>query len=285
MLAVDAYIPEECGECNPQTGNIEGANGKYVIGRYLYNTSMYARAVVDSVMFPSGKWGYTDKYYDAAKGEGIPVSATAAESGYLLTSNNFNKTLPVKDMQPRTPYGAAYLYNGYWERPAFAWAIHKGDSLYVLKGVGLEPVYKGAANDPYLLWMTLTKEYGAEGKYVDFQKMIEWCTTGTYREAYYPRGDVGLYPEMRTYRAFKAVKDYDDKHSIGLHAIIALDDNTHKDWVFSFRLTLKDADDFVIESETTERDTGHGARIRVGYGGWIKSQNGVPVLSRSDEKD
>jgi hypothetical protein len=285
MLAVDAYIPDECGVCNPQTGITEGANSSYVIGRYMYNTSMYAKTVVDSVMFPNGTWGYTDKFYDAAKGDGIPVSATDTVSGYLLTGNNFNKVQPVKYMRPRTPNGAAYLHDGYWERFAFAWAIHKGDSLYVLKGVDLEPMYKGATDDPYQLWLTLTKEYGTEGKYVDFQKMIDWCTAGTYREAYYPAGDGSLFPEMRTYRTFKDVKDYDDKHTIGLHAIIALDDNTHKDWVFSFRLTVKDATDFVIESETTDRDTGHGAMIRSGYGGWVKIQNGVPVLSRSDEKE
>ena len=285
MLAVDVYIPEECGECDPSTGLIEGENDKYVIGRYLYNTSMYAKAVADSIETASGDYIYKDKYYDKANGEGIAISADETESGYMYTSFNFNKVQPVKDMEARIPNGDAYLSSGYWERFAFSWAIHKGDSLYVLKGVDLEPMYKGMENDPHQVWMTLTKEYGLEGKYVDFQKLIDYCTTGFYREAYYPAGDQYLYPEMRTFRTFKDVNDYDENHTIGLHAIIALDDNTHKDWVVAFRLTERGVNDFVIESETALRNTGEGAKIRPGYGGWLKDANGVPVITRSDEKD
>ena len=285
MLAVDVYIPEECGECDPATGLITGENEKYVIGRYLYNTSMYAKAVEDSVQMADGKWIYKDKYYDKTKGEGIAVSPNETESGYMYTSFNFNKVQPVKDFDARIPNGEAYMSSGYWERFAFSWAIHKGDSLYVLKGVDLEPMYKGMEDDPHQVWLTLTKEYGLEGKYVDFQALIDYCTTGFYHEAYYPEGDKSNYPEMRMFRTFKDVKDYDENHSIGLQAIIALDDNTHKDWVFSFRLTERGNDNFVIESETAMRNTGEGAKIKPGYGGWLKYANGVPVITRSDEKD
>ncbi|MDR2913384.1 MAG: DUF6383 domain-containing protein [Tannerella sp.] len=106
-----------------------------------------------------------------------------------------------------------------------------------------------------------------------------------YQEAYYPLGERSRYPEMRTYYDFKPASALSPGKTIGLHAVIALDDNTHKDWVFSFRLIEKGADDFVIESEVSERNTAAGAVIRPGYGGWIKSQNGVPVLTRSDERD
>jgi hypothetical protein len=72
--------------------------------------------------------------------------------------------------------------------------------------------------------------------------------------------------------------------TIGLHAIIALDDNTHKDWVFSFRYIERNSSSFVIESETEDRNTRTGRVIRPGSGGWMKSDNGVPVITRSDEK-
>ena len=286
MLVVDPYIPDECGSCNPETGNIEGANGKYVIGRYLYNTAMYAKVIADSMMIDRNKWGYADKFYDKDKGEGIHVSATNTESGYFFRKNNFNKVQPVKDKDVRSSNGAAYVHDRYWERLAFSWAIHKGDSLYVLKGVGLEPAYKGVENDPYQVWLTLTKEYGKEGLYIDFSKLVsENIVPGSaYKEAYYTSDSRSAYPEMRTYYDYKPVTALSPGKTIGLQAIIALDDNTHKDWVFSFRLIERFSDDFVIESETTDRNTGRGPVITQGWGAWIKYQNGVPVLSRSDEK-
>ena len=287
MLAVDPYIPDECGSCNPETGDIEGANGKYVIGRYLYNTAMYAKVVSDSMQTGSKSWGFSDKYYDKNSGGGIHVSANETESGYLYNRKNFNKVQPVKNRAILNPDGETYIHDGYWERLAFSWAIHKGDSLYVLKGVGLEPMYKGAADDPHQLWLTLTREYGQEGKYIDFAQLIsENIVPGSaYREAYYPNGDKSTYPEMRTYYDYKPASALSPGKTIGLQAIIALDDNTHKDWVFSFRYIDRFSDDFVIESETTERNTGQSPMYAQGYGGWIKFQNGVPVVSRSDEKD
>ena len=104
-----------------------------------------------------------------------------------------------------------------------------------------------------------------------------------YYEAYYSLGDRNTYPEMRRYRKFKDLSIMNGK--IGLHAIINLADNTHKDWVFSMRYIERGSSDFIIESETRDRDIRNSPIIRPGYGGWIKWQNGVPVISRSDEKD
>jgi len=64
---------------------------------------------------------------------------------------------------------------------------------------------------------------------------------------------------------------------------IFLGDNSHKDCVFSFRLIERRADDFIIESETQKR--GPVPEIKPCFGGWVKTQNGVPIISRSDEKD
>ena len=69
---------------------------------------------------------------------------------------------------------------------------------------------------------------------------------------------------------------------------IRLDDNLHKDVVFSFRLIDSEKDvayedqiqNFLIESETSNRDVTTGEMIAPMTGGWVKLQNGVPVISR-----
>lgn len=53
---------------------------------------------------------------------------------------------------------------------------------------------------------------------------------------------------------------------------IFLGDNTHKNVVFSFRLVKSGSNDFLIESE--------GNKIAPEQGGWIKIQNGVPVIAK-----
>ena len=106
-----------------------------------------------------------------------------------------------------------------------------------------------------------------------------------YKEAYYRYGDKNIYPEMRTYYDFKPSTSLSPGKTIGLHAVIALDDNTHKDWVFAFRFVERGSDDFTIESETTLRNTANSAMIAPGYGGWGKFENGVPVITRTDESD
>lgn len=70
---------------------------------------------------------------------------------------------------------------------------------------------------------------------------------------------------------------------------IYLNNNLHKDEVFSFRL-IDDTDNFFIESEDEARKDNirnvngytfaNGTMIAPMNGGWIKIQNGVPVISR-----
>jgi hypothetical protein len=60
---------------------------------------------------------------------------------------------------------------------------------------------------------------------------------------------------------------------------VDLGDNKHKDCVFSFRLIERDANDFLIESESNNRDS--LPIIRPCEGGWIKIQDNVPVISRA----
>ena len=254
MLAVDTYT-----------------TGGYVIARYLYNTSMYARSIVDNE--------YADKYFDKTKGEGIQVSENETESGYLFKSDNYNTVKPVSGIT-RSPNGMTYLTN-FYPRLAFAWAIHKGDSLYVLKGAKLEPVYNKVKDAAYQLWLTLSREYGEEGKSIDFSKLInENIVPGSeYKEAYYPLGHKSTYPEMRTYYDYKPSTALSPGKTIGLQSIIALDDNTHKDWIFSFRLHSQGSDDFMIESEAAYRNTRNYPVLNLGKSSIVTLQHGVPVIS------
>jgi hypothetical protein len=264
MLVVDPYIPEDDA-------------GDYVIGRYLYNTAMYARSVADTVKDRDNELKVSDRKYD------ITYAFGKVENGYWAKTDNYNKVQPIKLLDNKKKNGEAYRYSN-WERFAFTWAIHKGDSLYVLKGV--EQLYNdNAGSDPKDLWQQLTAEYGSEGESVDFQKLIDLNKAEEYKEAYYPLGERGSYPELRKYYTYKTMdKVIEEGRTIGLQAVIALDDNTHKDWVFSFRYIQRRASDFVIESETYDRDTKNGGMIRPGHGGWLKTDNGVPSITRSDSK-
>jgi|GEM_PF-3153992 len=238
LFAVDTYIPNDVY-----------SRRKYVIGRYLYNTAMYAKSV---------------------KGSG---------------RTNFNKVMPVDHNTINNPHGNAYLSDdGRSERLAFAWAIHYGDSLYVLKGSDFDPKYKNEENDPYQLWLSLSKEYGVEGKYIDFSKLInENIIKGSgYQEMYYRSESDSA---MRTYYDFKPTTGLSPDKTIGLHSIIALDDNMHKDWVFSLRIVSQEPLSLAIESETTERETRNAQMIRSGYGGWLKFQNNNITISRIHSED
>ena len=69
---------------------------------------------------------------------------------------------------------------------------------------------------------------------------------------------------------------------------VPLGNNLHKDEVFSFRFTEVGggADkDFLIESETTNRNAHNGRMIAPMQGGWVKVQNGVPTISRGSYAD
>ena len=310
MLVVDPYNPSEPPYCQDAYGWYISPNEKYVIGRYLFNTAMYSKAIQDSILDRFYDWDYTNHIYSARSillsnrtGYYSPtgVSTSPLINYYMFSNFNFNKVEPIKESVIRTyPNGKPYTWDGKWERLAFTWAIHKGDSLYVLKG--LEPGYqKDWVNDPIRLFEQLKIEYGGgwDDKdkaftYVDFNRLIAENSiknrAGTadslYYEAYWPLGDRTLIPELRPYRTFRSMEAVNADHkTIGLQAIIDLSDNTHKDWVFSFRYVERGSSDFVIESETAQRDIRNAAIIRPGYGAWVKTQESVPVITRSDEKD
>ena len=67
---------------------------------------------------------------------------------------------------------------------------------------------------------------------------------------------------------------------------IYLGTNKHKDCVFQFRLIERGSTDFLIESETTDRDTINSPMIAPCDGGWLKTDDDhVPVISKADTYD
>jgi hypothetical protein len=228
MLAVDVEDVEPCKVCPPSgSGGSRVEYRGYKIGRYLFNSSMYAKEVTPS-QDDIDEYGGVN--YDLVQ----PVDLDKIHAPIKgVTGNAYTRSFTKTK----------------WERLAFAWAIHRGDSLYVLKN--LEP-YQGKTFDPLkVVEQLIIDGYDIDATNVSFDKLRE--ANG--------KPCVGS--------------------KIGVQAIIALDNNEHKDWVFSFRYIERLADDFIIESETTNRDRVNGPIIRPGYGGWVKYDNEVPIITRS----
>lgn len=140
-----------------------------------------------------------------------------------------------------------YLWNTQWERFVFTDAIHANDALYILGGADLSNLYT---------------KVDAQGnvKALDLAKLDAVSDT------------TPAAPKNGKIRK------------------IALGNNYHKDCVFSFRLVERGSPqkDFLIESETAYRGepiTDRNPMIAPCVGGWLKIQNGVPVISRSDEEN
>jgi hypothetical protein len=249
MLAVDTLSVEACPVCEAPGQKIKYRG--YMIGRYLYNTSMYAK----ETRHPYGG----SLNYDSAQ------------------------MVVVEKIRPAGPGavdGSAYVRQGNTktERLAFAWAIHRGDSLIVLKNVPTaKPDGERFGAEDVKAWLLEKYPAGNSKDNVNFQGLND--------------GTIGFIEDAK----YKPVVGTD---KIGIHAIIGLGDNNenrHSDWVFSFRYVERDATDFIIESETAyapngsigvePRDRKNGPHIRPEYGGWMKFENGVPVISRTDSKN
>ena len=140
-----------------------------------------------------------------------------------------------------------YLWNTQWERFVFTDAIHANDALYILGGADLSNLYTKV-------------DAKGNAKALDLAKLDAVSDT------------TPAAPKNGKIRK------------------IALGNNYHKDCVFSFRLVERGSPqkDFLIESETAYRGepiTNRNPMIAPCVGGWLKIQNGVPVISRSDEEN
>lgn len=273
MFVVDPYVPREF-DCDPKEGEIDSPNGPLLLGRYMYNGAMYAKKNLET-----RKAGAVASKYDVASQKYEPSKSA------LIVSDNYSKVEPIYANVVKYD---EYIWDGKWERLAFSWAIHdyKNDRLIVLKGEGLEPWYNNSMTDPEDVYDALYEAYGSKkpsSHFIDLEAMIDSCTSSVYEELYWPKGPQGA-PEIRKYRSFKpsaALKGAKNPMGLGVHAVVDLGDNTHKDWVFSFRYVERGSSDFVIESETTDRQTWRGPMILPVEGGWVKYQNGVPVITRT----
>ena len=137
-----------------------------------------------------------------------------------------------------------YLWNTEWERFVFTDAIHANDALYILGGAKLDNLYSRIDSKGNV-------------KALDLAKL-----------------DAASDPTPAAPANGKIRK-------------IDLGNNYHKDCVFSFRLVERGSPqkDFLIESETAYRGDSVEARLPIiapCNGGWLKIQNGVPVISRSN---
>jgi hypothetical protein len=109
-------------------------------------------------------------------------------------------------------------------------------------------------------------------------------------DSLYILNDVDIKDKEKYRRVYTPIKGNDFELNVsllhqlvkeGLVTAVDLANNRHKDCVFSFRLAERhNPNDFLIESETTNRDTVGGPMLRPCNGGWLKIQNGVPVISR-----
>ena len=139
----------------------------------------------------------------------------------------------------------SYLWNTEWERFVFTDAIHANDALYILGGADLSNLYSRVDSKGNV-------------KALDLAKL-----------------DAASDPTPAAPKNGKIRK-------------IDLGNNYHKDCVFSFRLVERGSPqkDFLIESETAYRGEPVEKRLPMiapCVGGWLKIQNGVPVISRSNE--
>jgi hypothetical protein len=153
----------------------------------------------------------------------------------------------------RQPNGSDYIWATSWERLAFVPAIHIGDTLFILTG------YTSESGNPKI------------DKYIHKKDGIDYLNL-----------DV-----LNSDAKSGIIVKRDD-----------LDNNFHKDYVFQFRYVERQYDNngqliektednqqFLIESETTNRSDTQGRMIAPMQGGWVKIENEVPVISRGAYKD
>ncbi|MDR1116443.1 MAG: DUF6383 domain-containing protein [Tannerella sp.] len=174
----------------------------------------------------------------------------ATDSARELGSNGENG-YPTRDKR--------YITSASWDRLAFVDAVHFNDRLYIMS-----ELQKRGILEEYLI------EVDGE-EYVDCNK-LELLTRGMARTPFNSY-EYGVYYDFEQWS------------------------NYHNDVTFSLRFAkpyAKNADvltgeggtdneskQFLLESETTNRTPYGNRKIAPVQGGWVKIDNGVPVLSRS----
>lgn len=183
----------------------------------------------------------------------------ATDSARVVGSNGAN-TSPVRDKR--------YIIYSSWDRLAFVDAIHVDDRLYIVSQLAGIP--QDVKEGGYMI------QDEDDGKwYVDGERLRE-LTASMAREPL----------NSKKYGAYYDFEDWQ---------------NYHNDVCFSLRFvnsyaqnpseltgeggTDNDSKAFMIESETTNRNPYGNRKIAPVQGGWIKMENGVPVISRGSYED
>ena len=201
-------------------------------------------------------WGYCDRPIDYV--------LTSYISGRYLINATDSARYPSNDGSvPSLERDKNYLFATSWVRLAFVEAIHADDNLYILSEV-----------DKYMPRSAYTTTLYNGTEIYDAAALLAATKPGG-----------ALYGRERR-------KERSDL--LGAYYNFANWDNYHNDVSFSLRFRQQDVknpnefgidtysnDDkrFYIESETTNRNIYGNYKIAPTQGGWIKLQNGIPVIS------
>ncbi len=180
----------------------------------------------------------------------------ATDSARQLASDGYN-AYPVRDKR--------YIIYTSWDRLAFVDAIHTDDRLYIVS----ELEKRGISESAY----TVVDTNGE--LYVDADS-LKALTVGMARTPH----------DSYVYGAYYDFEEWQ---------------NYHNDVTFSLRFRYpnavnasevtgeggsdNDSKAFLLESETTKRDPYGNNKIAPVQGGWVKMENGVPVITRGSYKD
>ena len=186
----------------------------------------------------------------------------ATDSAREIGSNGANM-YPKRDER--------YIWDVTWDRLAFVDAIHVDDRLYIVSEL---------------------KKYGiADTAYIVKAKDGNQYVNGAALRAMTEKGGV----------LHNAARRPLGSNSLGAYYDFEEWQNYHNDVTFSLRFTEKyarnaseftglegtdnDSKRFWIESETTNRNIFGNRKIAPVQGGWVKIENGVPVISRTSYED
>jgi hypothetical protein len=177
----------------------------------------------------------------------------ATDSARRLGSNGENG-FPERDKR--------YISNGSWDRLAFVDAIHVNDRLYIVS-----ELQKRGVRESYLVKGDDGKVYVNGDELGRLVEELELPARSPFNSESY-----GVYYD------FEDWKNYHNDVSFSLRFVKSYAQNA--DVETGEGGTDNDSKQFLIESETTNREPNGNRKIAPVQGGWVAINNGVPVLSR-----
>ena len=246
--ASEYQLFENTGSLSDQKNYYTGGKNYLGLVNTLQSPNAKTAIYVDTAFVNRGK-GYVRPQYLLMVRPTVTEDTLACDAyGETITIDGYKRGMYLinatdsADASSAEPNGD-YIWNTSWERLVFTDAIHANDKLYILGGADLTPVMSSGR--------------------IDLAKL-----------------DKVAKPASKANKGKNIIQYYDLGETIKDANGVSTGWPTYKDCAFQFRLIERRADDFLIESETTDR--GQEPVAKPCYGGWIKIQNGVPVISRSD---